>query len=181
MAAEVSTEVTMDKITALAKNRGFIFPGSEIYGGLANTWDYGPLGVELKNNINQMLPQIVQSITDEVTQKFQEEINRLKQRINDLESRNANLSAQSVSIVSKNTKTVLSEDEMDDIDFLGFHVNGWIYYQNERQGNFLYKVREDGTENIQLTDYSIYSNHFTVKDGYLYFNTDAFNTSKIKL
>ncbi len=51
MAAEVSTEVTMDKITALAKNRGFIFPGSEIYGGLANTWDYGPLGVELKNNI----------------------------------------------------------------------------------------------------------------------------------
>ena len=47
----MSTEVTMEKITALAKNRGFIFPGSEIYGGLANTWDYGPLGVELKNNI----------------------------------------------------------------------------------------------------------------------------------
>ena len=38
---------TMDKIVALCKNRGFIFPGSEIYGGLANTWDYGPLGVEL--------------------------------------------------------------------------------------------------------------------------------------
>ncbi|MBQ3321256.1 MAG: glycine--tRNA ligase, partial [Firmicutes bacterium] len=47
----MTTEVTMEKITALAKNRGFIFPGSEIYGGLANTWDYGPLGVELKNNI----------------------------------------------------------------------------------------------------------------------------------
>ncbi len=47
----ITTEVTMEKITALAKNRGFIFPGSEIYGGLANTWDYGPLGVELKNNI----------------------------------------------------------------------------------------------------------------------------------
>ena len=45
----MSREVTMDKITALAKNRGFIFPGSEIYGGLANTWDYGPLGVELRN------------------------------------------------------------------------------------------------------------------------------------
>ncbi len=41
----------MDKIVALCKNRGFVFPGSEIYGGLANTWDYGPLGVELKNNI----------------------------------------------------------------------------------------------------------------------------------
>ena len=44
---------SMDKIVALCKGRGFIFPGSEIYGGLANTWDYGPLGVELKNNIKK--------------------------------------------------------------------------------------------------------------------------------
>ena len=43
--------VTMEKIIALCKNRGYIFPGSEIYGGLANTWDFGPLGVEFKNNI----------------------------------------------------------------------------------------------------------------------------------
>ena len=42
---------SMDTLVALCKNRGFIYPGSEIYGGLANTWDYGPLGVELKNNI----------------------------------------------------------------------------------------------------------------------------------
>ena len=41
----------MEKIISLCKNRGFIFPGSDIYDGLANTWDYGPLGVELKNNI----------------------------------------------------------------------------------------------------------------------------------
>ncbi|KAB3535362.1 glycine--tRNA ligase [Alkaliphilus pronyensis] len=46
-------EVTMEKIVSLAKSRGFVFPGSEIYGGLANTWDYGPLGVELKNNIKK--------------------------------------------------------------------------------------------------------------------------------
>ncbi|MDR0570670.1 MAG: glycine--tRNA ligase [Clostridiales Family XIII bacterium] len=45
--------VTMEKIVALAKNRGFVYPGSEIYGGLANTWDYGPVGVELKNNIKK--------------------------------------------------------------------------------------------------------------------------------
>ncbi|MDD4839349.1 MAG: glycine--tRNA ligase [Clostridia bacterium] len=44
-------KLTMDKLVALCKNRGFIFSGSEIYGGLANTWDYGPLGVALKNNI----------------------------------------------------------------------------------------------------------------------------------
>ena len=44
---------TMDKIVALCKNRGFVYAGSEIYGGLANTWDYGPLGAELKNNIKK--------------------------------------------------------------------------------------------------------------------------------
>ena len=48
-----NTEKTMDKIVALCKNRGFIFPGSEIYGGLANSWDYGPLGVEYKNNVKR--------------------------------------------------------------------------------------------------------------------------------
>ena len=46
-------EKTMEKIVALAKSRGFVYPGSEIYGGLANTWDYGPLGVELKNNVKK--------------------------------------------------------------------------------------------------------------------------------
>lgn len=45
--------VTMDQLVALAKHRGFVFPGSDIYGGLANTWDYGPLGVELKNNLKR--------------------------------------------------------------------------------------------------------------------------------
>jgi len=48
-----NSEKTMDKIVALCKNRGFIFPGSEIYGGLANSWDYGPLGVEFKNNVKK--------------------------------------------------------------------------------------------------------------------------------
>ena len=48
-----NTEKTMEKIVNLCKSRGFIFAGSEIYGGLANTWDYGPLGVELKNNVKK--------------------------------------------------------------------------------------------------------------------------------
>ena len=47
------TKVTMDKIINLCKSRGFVFPGSEIYGGFANTWDFGPVGVELKNNIKR--------------------------------------------------------------------------------------------------------------------------------
>ena len=41
----------METIVRLCKSRGYVYPGSEIYGGLANTWDYGPLGVELKNNV----------------------------------------------------------------------------------------------------------------------------------
>ncbi len=48
-----NSKKTMDKIVALCKTRGFIFPGSEIYGGLANSWDYGPLGVEFKNNVKR--------------------------------------------------------------------------------------------------------------------------------
>ncbi len=47
------TTLTLDKIVALAKARGFVYPGSDIYGGLANTWDYGNLGVELKNNVKK--------------------------------------------------------------------------------------------------------------------------------
>ncbi len=47
-------EATMEKVISLAKRRGFIYPGSEIYGGLAGTWDYGPLGVALKKNIENI-------------------------------------------------------------------------------------------------------------------------------
>ena len=50
---EKNNSLTMEKLVNLCKNRGFIFPGSEIYGGLANSWDYGPLGVEFKNNVKK--------------------------------------------------------------------------------------------------------------------------------
>ena len=49
----MSEKITMDKIVNLCKSRGYIYPGSEIYGGLSNTWDYGPLGVEFKNNVKK--------------------------------------------------------------------------------------------------------------------------------
>ena len=48
-----NTKLTMDKLVALCKNRGYIYAGSEIYGGLANTWDFGPLGVEFENNVKR--------------------------------------------------------------------------------------------------------------------------------
>lgn len=50
----MAVEKTMDKITSLCKTRGYVYPGSEIYGGLANAWDYGPLGVEFKNNVKKI-------------------------------------------------------------------------------------------------------------------------------
>jgi glycyl-tRNA synthetase len=63
----METKDLMDKIVSLCKRRGFVFPGSEIYGGLANSWDYGPLGVELKNNIKQLWwKRFVQSRDDMV-------------------------------------------------------------------------------------------------------------------
>lgn len=54
MTQESNRAATMDKIVALSKRRGFVFPGSDIYGGLANTWDFGPLGTELRNNIKKL-------------------------------------------------------------------------------------------------------------------------------
>ena len=48
-----NSKKTMDMIVNVAKGRGFVYPGSEIYGGLANSWDYGPLGVEFKNNVKR--------------------------------------------------------------------------------------------------------------------------------
>jgi glycyl-tRNA synthetase len=62
-------DATMEKVASLCKRRGFIFPGSEIYGGLANTWDYGPYGVELKNNVKKYWwKKFVQSREDMVGQ-----------------------------------------------------------------------------------------------------------------
>ena len=57
----------METIVSLCKNRGFVYAGSEIYGGLANTWDYGPLGVELKNNIKAAwIKRFIHDRTDSV-------------------------------------------------------------------------------------------------------------------
>ena len=51
---------SMEQVVNLAKHRGFVFPGSEIYGGLANTWDYGPLGIELKITLKSLVEKFIQ-------------------------------------------------------------------------------------------------------------------------
>ena len=55
----LATEKTMDTIVALCKGRGFIYPGSEIYGGLSNSWDYGPLGMAFKGQCEERLEEKV--------------------------------------------------------------------------------------------------------------------------
>ena len=62
----MNNDKLMDKIISLTKQRGFIFPGSEIYGGLANSWEFGPLGVELKNNIKKHWWNVKSAIKDSV-------------------------------------------------------------------------------------------------------------------
>src|SRR5579872_5297188 len=62
----MNTNTTMDKIVALAKRRGFIYPGSELYGGLANTYDYGPMGAELLRNIRNLWWKIFVEKRDDI-------------------------------------------------------------------------------------------------------------------
>ena len=62
---------SMDTLVALCKGRGIIYPGSEIYGGLANTWDYGPLGNEIKNNVkNAWRKKVIQEQSKDFDGKF---------------------------------------------------------------------------------------------------------------
>ena len=65
----------------------------------------------------------------------------------------------------------------------GFHYNGWIYYINEQNGRFLYKIRENGTDNRRLTDYTVDATYsqFSVRNGYIYVEDYDFNLIKIKL
>ncbi|MFH1675797.1 MAG: glycine--tRNA ligase, partial [bacterium] len=60
------TQVTMDALSSLSKRRGFIFQSSEIYGGLASCWDFGPLGIELKNNVKNLWWKHVVRMRDDV-------------------------------------------------------------------------------------------------------------------
>ena len=66
MTEETQAKVDMDKIVSLCRRRGFIFPSSEIYGGLSSCWDYGPLGVELKRNVKEAWWRAVVQERDDV-------------------------------------------------------------------------------------------------------------------
>ncbi|MFA5128427.1 MAG: glycine--tRNA ligase [Patescibacteria group bacterium] len=114
----------MDKIVSLCKRRGFIFPGSEIYGGMANSWDYGPLGVELKNNIKQAWwKKFVHSRTDMVgidaalimNPKVWEASGHLKNFTDPLvECKKCHERFRADKLISDNQKVVLLQKELSD-------------------------------------------------------------------
>ena len=77
------TNDLMEKIVSLCKRRGFVFPGSEIYGGLANSWSYGPYGVELKNNVKK-IPEL--RFYEDDTLDYVEKMDQLFEKIKKEES-----------------------------------------------------------------------------------------------
>lgn len=137
-------------------------------------------------NINQKLeqlqPQIIASIKNEIMwdleKKYSKRISQLEARISNFEKVEI---SQKESVVSKQTNNkATNRIDVSRLGYSTFKVNGWIYYTNSEMGDFLYRVREDGTENTQLTDYSVFAD-FSVSNGYLHFEDCDFKRRKIKL
>lgn len=136
----------------------------------------------VRQNLLQTKPQIITEIENELIRKLEK---TYSSRISSLESRIAKLeqqiSDQGIEWGLDGIKKKITTHKIDvSRIYGGFKYNGWIYYPNEEMGDFLYKVREDGSQNTQLTDYSIRS-YFSINNGYLYFRDNKWNDRKIKL
>lgn len=159
---------------------------------------------EVKEEFEKLKPQLEEKVVKDVVMKlnakeiidtiaqYERRIGQLEKKIESLdkmileirsqiskESVSIGSNAQRVDICSKNDKYIYME--MPEIVH-GYKFNGWIYYANSEMGDFLYKVREDGTENQQLTDYSINPYlRFHVENGKLYFWDAASRECSIEL
>ena len=141
---------------------------------------------EVRNNLSQMKPDIISSIVEEVVRKidgrYASQIGRLENRISELErcvsDARKDLARQRALFGSVNTAPKIDTSRIN--SFLALRFDGWIYYPNENMGNFLYRVREDGSENTQLTDYSV-SYCKRVEEGYLYYLDGNYDDRKLKL
>lgn len=154
---------------------------------------------EIKQELARLVPQYKESIievarcqyvenVEEAKQQIQIQLNELKQQNEKLENKITNLKKR-MQELERGTKNNLGETRellgrtdksenavKDKIDmsryciFAGYKFNGWIYYANDEMGDFLYKVRSDGTENQQLTDYSVWGTGMSVRNGKLYYS-----------
>ena len=127
---------------------------------------------EFKEKINQMLPEIIENIKNEIKSEYQNKLNALTARIDKLENSSAKTAATSVT-----SSAILQKSYVRN----GFKYGDWIFYRNEDNGNFLYKVKKDGSQNTKLTDYSIFENIISIRDGYLCVLDSICNERQIKL
>ena len=166
---------------------------------------------EIKQELARLVPQYKESIievarcqyvenVEEAKQQIQIQLNELKQQNEKLENKITNLKMR-VQELERSTKNNFGEagevqarsekranvakDKIDmsryRIEIEGFKFNGWIYYANDEMGDFLYKVRSDGTENQQLTDYSVQGTGMSVRNGKLYYTDRSFKEHFIDL
>jgi len=140
---------------------------------------------EVRNNLSQMKPEIISSIIEEIVSKmygrYASRIGKPENRISELERRASD--AQEATVRQKTpigSPSTAKKIDTSRIIYSAFHFDGWIYYPNKNMGNFLYRVREDGCENTQLTDYSV-ELVARVEGGYLYYLDGTYKERKLKL
>ena len=135
---------------------------------------------EAKQQIQIQLNELKQQ-----NEKLENKITNLKKRVQELERDKENNSEEAREVQARSEKS--ANAEKDKINMLryrisnGYKFNGWIYYANDEMGDFLYKVRSDGTENQQLTDYSVWETSMSVRNGKLYYQDHSFKEHFIDL
>ncbi len=140
---------------------------------------YSDVMKEVRQNLSQMKPQLIQEIADAVMARIEEEYGK---RLKKLDSKASKKNRQDGE--GKQAQTASGKGERIDVSELDdqYKVGGWIYYPNPDDGEFLYKVRPDGSDNTQLTDYAVWGESFLAEGGYLYFDDlRTFTERKIKL
>ena len=138
----------------------------------------------IRKEINECMPQFIQNVTVEVKRKVELEygnkIKNLEDKIRQLENQNI-VARKEIVYQAKTINNVTTKIDMSKQSIrLGHKFNGWIFYANDEMGDFLYKVRTDGSENTKLTDYDVCS-YFSIKNRYLYFGDGELKDQKIKI
>lgn len=157
----------------------------------------------VKKELEELIPQYEEKVIENVVGRLNSDentyvIEQYDRKINELEQKNKLLEKQISEIqsrlfqipkeigcnVQKKNTDLARNDRIDvkrrDIRH-GYKYNGWIFYINEEMGDFLYKVRVDGTDNQQLTDYSVVNLPFNIKNSKLYFNDASFKEHSIEI
>lgn len=154
---------------------------------------------EIKNELNMLVPEYEEKIAMAIIKRLESLISdkatEYDRRINELEQKNRSLEKQISEVQSRlsrtpdTTRSMLQKDYSGSISNErlreciqdGYQFAGWIYYANEEMGDFLYRVRTDGTGNQQLTDYSVWPDTFSIRNGKLHFMDASFEDRSIDI